>query len=218
MHQGVPVASALCEGKVSAGSAMCRANALEFTMSLNRLTGVPSTGRTETAHMAVTGSTALAADKRESSTPGADAPAAHGVSGLAEAMQLSLKQLGLSVGSTAGTDSGVDKTGNQRKVDMGHLMQALFQAVQAHSPPLANGESSSFAAALASVTTQLSSGDSLQIALGRVLKELQASQTGATAKPSDGPTAHDLLTTLQRNLDAQGNTVNTKGNVLNSRA
>nr|WP_316639529.1 hypothetical protein [uncultured Roseateles sp.] len=140
-----------------------------------------------------------------------------GGGGLADAMERTFQQLGLSSGSDSASQAE-DSASSQRKTDLGRLMQALFQAVHAHSPPLTTGESSSFAAALASLTSQMSSGDSvssLQAALGRVLQDLQSSQHGS-ANPL--PSAQDLLNTLQRNLDQQTNVVQTKGNVLNERA
>lgn len=189
-------------------------------MSLNGLPGIAPPGRAEPSPTVAQAGTTPSRVDRPIDTSTAAAPAksvSRGSGGLADALELTFQQLGLSGGS-AETSAQTDETASQRKTDLGRLMQALFQAVHAHSPPLTTGESSSFAAALASLTSQLSSGgsvSSLEAALGRVVQDLQSSQGGSAATL---PTTQDLLNTLQRNLDHQTNVVHTKGNVLNERA
>jgi hypothetical protein len=136
-----------------------------------------------------------------------------GSGGLADAIFKSLRELGLGNSASAADPDA----GEQLRNDVGLLMQALFQAVQSHASTLAHGDASSFAAALASVTAQLSSDDGLQLALGHVLQNLYRMQSGGRpgSKP---PTPHDLLLALQRNLSVQVNAVHAKGNVVNSRA
>lgn len=140
-----------------------------------------------------------------------------GSGGLADAMYKSLRQLGLGAGISA-TSAANDAVNIQRRANMGHLMQALFQSVQAHSATLANGDASSFAAALACVTAQLSDDDSLRLALERVLLDLHKAQAGSARRTAAIPTPHDLLIALQRNLSIQTTAVNAVGNVVNSRA
>jgi len=188
-------------------------------MSLNGLPGIAPPSRTDAVPSATQASTTPVRIERQADSYAAAAKStSRGSGGLADAMELTFQQLGLSAGTADATSQADEAASSQRKTDLGRLMQALFQAVHAHSPPLTTGESSSFAAALASLTSQLSSGDSvssLEAALGRVLQDLQSSQTGSAASL---PTAQDLLNTLQRNLDNQTNVVHTKGNVLNERA
>lgn len=138
-----------------------------------------------------------------------------GSGGLADAMYKSLRELGFGTGSGTAVN---DSVSIQRRIDMGYLMQTLFQAVQTHAPTLANGDASSFASALASVATHLSGDDSLRLALGRVLHDLHRAQPGGANRVEAIPTPHDLLVTLQRNLKTQTNVVHVKGNVVNSRA
>jgi len=189
-------------------------------MSLNGLPGIAPPSRTEGVPSATQASTNPVRIERQADayTTSAKVGSSRGSGGLADAMELTFKQLGLSANTADAASQADEAASSQRKTDLGRLMQALFQAVHAHSPPLTTGESSSFAAALASLTSQLSSGDSvssLEAALGRVLQDLQSSQTGSAASL---PTTQDLLNTLQRNLDNQTNVVHTKGNVLNERA
>lgn len=190
-------------------------------MSLNGLPGIAPPGRAEpTPTVTQTNANpSLRVERTADSYVAAPSKSAgRGNGGLADAMELTFQQLGLSAGTTDAAGQADEAASTQRKTDLGRLMQALFQAVHAHSPPLTTGESSSFAAALASLTSQLSSGDSvssLEAALGRVLQDLQSSQSGSAANL---PTTQDLLNTLQRNLDQQTNVVHTKGNVLNERA
>lgn len=137
-----------------------------------------------------------------------------GSGGLADAIYKTLRELGLGSGA-----SGVvnPELSDQLRNDVGHLMQILFQAVQSHASTLTHGDASSFAAALASVTSQLSTDDSLQLALARVLQSLHRTQSGGRPGAA-APSPQDLLTALQRNLSVQTTAVHAKGNVVNSRA
>lgn len=139
-----------------------------------------------------------------------------GSGGFADAVYKTLRELGLGTGSTGAAtslDAGMDI---RHRNAVGQLMQTLFQAVQAQSPTLAQGESSSFAAGLACVTTQLPSDEALQLALRRVLQELQDTQgPGAGSAPA---TPQKLLLALQRNLNLQTKVVQAKGNVVDIRA
>jgi len=188
-------------------------------MSLNGLPGIAPPSRTDALPSATQSSpNTVRVERQADSYAAAAKSSSRGSGGLADAMELTFQQLGLSSGVSEAASQADEAASSQRKTDLGRLMQALFQAVHAHSPPLTTGESSSFAAALASLTSQLASGDSvssLEAALGRVLQDLQSSQTGGAASL---PTTQDLLNTLQRNLDHQTNVVHTKGNVLNERA
>jgi len=140
-----------------------------------------------------------------------------GGGGLADALYKSLRQLGLGAGISASLAAN-DSFNIQRRADMGHLMQTLFQSVQAHSPTLTNGHASSFAAALACVTAQLSEDDALRRALERVLLDLHNAQPSGAKRSATPPTPHALLIALQRNLSVQTTAVHAKGNVVNSRA
>ena len=138
-----------------------------------------------------------------------------GGGGLADALYKSLRQLGLGAGISAASAAN-DSLNIQRRADMGHLMQTLFQSVQAHSPALANGDASSFAAALACVTAQLAEDDSLRLAMERVLLDLHRAQPVAK-RAAIPPNPHELLIALQRNLSVQTTAVHAKGNVVNAR-
>ena len=140
-----------------------------------------------------------------------------GGGGLADAIYKSLRQLGLGAGISAASATN-DDLNIQRGANMGHLMQTLFQSVQAHSPALANGHASSFAAGLACVTAQLAEDDSLGLALERVLLDLHKAQPGSAKTTAAPPKPLDLLIALQRNLSVQTKAVHAMGNVVNSRA
>lgn len=194
-------------------------------MSLNGLPGVAPPSRVEPTTTAPQNMPAPRPDRTGEAVNTTYRSAARGSGGLADAMALTFQQLGLTSSvadsSNSDTDGKPNSGDSQSRADLGRLMQAVFQAVQTHSPPLTGGESSSFAAALASLRSQMASGDtssSLQAALNRVLQDIQNTQPRPRSQGTPEPTVQDLLSTLQRNLEAQTNVVHTKGNVLNARA